>query len=659
MRILTLVLTALAIAAAVFVIFGQSLRHQRLPEDRLVVWSNPAVTGESTKEALMGHFHDSSRDGWRNAIRPVSTTALRTHFSWFHQIRTGYQRMQIIWMAVTGILLLLLFHATGKSTWEAAAGGLLFAVHPLATGSVLTLAGIAELLALVFLVTGFLILQPVTVRLRESLLRNPAGRGSNVSYARHVAVFGICFLLALWSHELAMAGLPVIVVWMLAVVRSGISRRPDKPLSEFGRGAARLPEDGADVDPRATGRLSRCLVCVPAATAAVIASLAAFLLFIVHRLLVYQMLPEHLKKGHAVLTTTGLSWTERASLGLPAGPIVLEQTFLPMRLGYVHDHLIIDGPGTGGAIAGLVLLGGLLVLVVRGVLRGDARLALWSGWALFFLAGAMGLVADPGDIAPVRLVFMALPGVIGLVLMGVEAVIHRSRVTAVRWVLLAAGLAAFVLLGMRTHTRAAEFEGEDSLVRAQLRDYPKSARAHFDRANLYLVRGQWSAAQAEYEEALALRPEFSMAWVNLGNAYFTQEEYGLAMRAFLFALAETDGRPEFAVVEARAEYHRALILMQQNRNEEAVVALGRMLEIFPDHLPSHANIGFIYANSPDYDVLARYHLTRAMSLETDANRRQALEDRLRFVEDRRRRIGEESPLPPSFDDRWRELEKQP
>jgi len=201
------------------------------------------------------------------------------------------------------------------------------------------------------------------------------------------------------------------------------------------------------------------------------------------------------------------------------------------------------------------------------------------------------------------------------------------------------------MLGTRTHSRVGDFEGEETLISSQLRDYPMSARARFDKGNQYLARGQWLAAQTEYEAALALRPEFAMAWSNLGNAYFSQNEYGLAMRSYLFALSETNGRPEFAVVEARAEYHRALILMQQNRNEEAVASLKKMIEIFPDHLSSHANLGLIYANAPAYEAEARHHINRAMSLETDPNRRKTLEDTLKRIEERRGRLGEESQPP--------------
>lgn len=640
-RLLAVLLMILAISVAVHAMYGRAHTHQRLPEDRLVVWSNHAVTGESVSGALMGHFHDSTREGWRGSIRPLSTVALRTHHSWFHQSRSGYQRMQMVWMIVACTLIMAMFHGERRSLWQAAAGGLLFAAHPLATGSVLNLAGIGELLALSFLAAAFLILQPLSAKRKGSQLGGMAGWRSGPVWRLRIVASGVCFLLAFWSHELAVAGLPLLGVWVWAMARGGKpghqARGPAAPFDEA--------RSRASVHDQAV---------TPASGMAVLSAWGAFLVFIVHRFIAHATLPEHLKMGHAVLTTTGIAWSERVWLGLQSGPTVLGLVFFPARLGYVHDHLIAAGPGTAGAAVGLLLLAGVAALMVRGILKGSAGLAFWSGWAFFFLLGAMGFVVNPGDVSPVRLVFMSLPGFIGLALIGADSVVKRLGKPAVRWALLVTGLAACLLLGFRTHSRVGEFDGEERLILAQLRDYPKSARAHFDRGNLFLTRGQWTAAQAEYETALALRPDFSMAWANLGNAYFSQEEYGLAMRAFLFALAETNGRPEFAVVEARAEYHRALILMQQNRNEEAVVAFGRMIEIFPDHLPSHANLGFIYSNAPAFEAQARYHLNRALSLEADPGRRQTLEHYLELIDERRGRIGEESELPPSALDDWEE-----
>jgi tetratricopeptide (TPR) repeat protein len=266
--------------------------------------------------------------------------------------------------------------------------------------------------------------------------------------------------------------------------------------------------------------------------------------------------------------------------------------------------------------------------------------ALWLGLTLFGLIAALGILAPIGDYLSERMLYFLLPGLLGLLLW-----LH-SRVIAPRGELWSAS--AFVLaimlagaFGVRTSLREQDHQTWESSIRKQLAIHPESAQAHYDLGNQYLSRGQFTAARTSYERATELRPDLWMAWVNIGASYFAQEEYGLARRAYKKAIDGIGDQRAFITAAARAHYNRALVLMRQNENAEAARDLEMTLEVFPDHMAAHANLGLIYRNNPRHDEQALRHLGRAIELDHDPQRRKVLEESILFIEQRARDHEEE------------------
>jgi tetratricopeptide (TPR) repeat protein len=580
-------------------LYGRSDQNARLPEEDLVVWSNSAVTGSDFLPLLWGRFYNAERDGFRQAVRPVATTALRWEMGLFHQNRGGFQWAQIILLAAAGMLFALLLDQTLRSRRLAALGGFLLALHPLATASVLTVAGVSDLLAMCFLL--------LSLWAGARFLGPEGHRG-------HLIVSAAALLLAIWSKEAALAG--IAVLWATAA-----ASRP--------RGAAdRRSEERS---PRWSWDEASWGLALASASAVV------FMIVLIHRAGALGVLPEHLRLGRAAGVETGYSFARRVVLGLASIPTAVRLLFIPLGLGYSNDFLLSDGVALlpRAAIGGIILAGLTLLLVVS--IRRRDELAFWVALVLCPLVGALGIFDPNGEPASPRLLFLVVPGLLGLVLCLSRRWAIRSSTRAGAIAAAALGLAFLSFWGARSFVRVADYRDWETLVRAQIRTIPESSLARFDLGNVYLSRRDWAPAQSEYDEALRLRPDFWMAYVNLGSAFFGKEDIGLAMRAFERALAGVEGKPEFATVEARADYNRALILMRQNRNAEAAKSLTRMLEIFPDHLLAHANLGFIYSNNPQYYEQAHYHLSRALELETDPERLQNLKDFIDRVEKRRQK----------------------
>lgn len=76
-------------------------------------------------------------------------------------------------------------------------------------------------------------------------------------------------------------------------------------------------------------------------------------------------------------------------------------------------------------------------------------------------------------------------------------------------------------------------------MNANLRDHPTSFRAHFALGILAVKRGPQHFEQAvqEFEQVVALNPEFSPGYINLGSAYMYFARFAEAKRAFQKALS--------------------------------------------------------------------------------------------------------------------------
>lgn len=599
------------------VLYMRAGSHIRLPEDEQVVWSNPAVTEPGLAPALAGHFYNSSTEGFRPAIRPVSTLVQRAAWNSFRGDRSGFQWLQILTFGLAGVLLGLLWIRLHGPGFAPLLAGLWLVVHPVSSASVLTLAGMSDLLALVFLLLSMLTAARVFSACRHGVVERLS-----------IVVTAVLLLLAAWSRETALAGILVLACWAWAEaakserdVRSGLG------------GPSGLPATGV----RAQGRFKLLLPFF-------LGLAVVLVLFVVHRMVTLAALPEHLRLGHAVGAATGLETGQRILTGLATVPTTLRLLLFPHPLGYSYDYLLSAPLLPLRAALGAVVLAGAVFLLVRSI-RAGSRVTPWIALFLFTVIGATGIFVPLFEFDTERLLLLGLPGAIALVLHGARWLGQRfpGRVP-VRGALVA-GVVVAGLFAFRTVTRQDDFRDWETLVQNQVKSYPQSAEGRLDQGNLYLTRRHWAGAVTEYEEAVRLRPDFWIAWVNMGTAHLSQEEPGLAMRSLEHALQGMADKPQFATIEARAHYNRALVLMQQNRNQEALAGLQRMLRIFPDHVSSHANAGFIYSNARQYDAQAKFHLGRAMDLEKDPERMKVLEDFLTRIEKRRQRMATDQDQP--------------
>ena len=101
-----------------------------------------------------------------------------------------------------------------------------------------------------------------------------------------------------------------------------------------------------------------------------------------------------------------------------------------------------------------------------------------------------------------------------------------------------------------------------------------------NRGILFNHRGDYTAAIADFEAALALDPEASAGYVNRGNAYFSTEQYDLAIDDYSISLQMNPKNPYIA------HFNRGLANEAKRETKLAFADFVRVTELRPDWEPA-------------------------------------------------------------------------
>jgi cytochrome c-type biogenesis protein CcmH/NrfG len=126
---------------------------------------------------------------------------------------------------------------------------------------------------------------------------------------------------------------------------------------------------------------------------------------------------------------------------------------------------------------------------------------------------------------------------------------------------------------------------------------PDSAQAQFDLGNTYAAAEQWEQAQAAYQKAIELDPNFQSAYANLGVVYYQLEKLDLAASQYQKAL-------ELKPDDGDVAYNLGALYLQQallNSNppnpelvKQAIDQLQHAIELDPDLAEPYFSLGVAY-----------------------------------------------------------------
>lgn len=112
------------------------------------------------------------------------------------------------------------------------------------------------------------------------------------------------------------------------------------------------------------------------------------------------------------------------------------------------------------------------------------------------------------------------------------------------------------------------------------------AATFVNRGILHMRRGDQTSASADYDAAIAIRPNLTEAYVNYGASLIRQRKFDEALAALNTALEDTDSR-----TRPEALYNRAVVMDQTDKFTEAYRDAKAALALRPDWKPALDLIG--------------------------------------------------------------------
>ncbi len=160
--------------------------------------------------------------------------------------------------------------------------------------------------------------------------------------------------------------------------------------------------------------------------------------------------------------------------------------------------------------------------------------------------------------------------------------------------------------------RGAAYLIEGEPVQA-IADFDKAIALRPDFADAYLIRGvayaeqgEYGLAIADYDKALELRPDYSLVYNNRGVAYADKGEYDLAIADYSKAI-------ELEPEDAKAYNNRGVAYADKGEHDLAIADYDRAIEIAPQFAEAYVNRSTAYGDKGEHN-LAIADLTKAIEL---------------------------------------------
>jgi tetratricopeptide (TPR) repeat protein len=476
------VAVGLLLVAAVFLVYGNALGNGFVIDDRAFVEQNPIIRDlANVPRMFTSGFWESTSASVRALYRPIVSVSYALNYAVGGLDPFGYHLVNVFLHAANTLLLFVLVYLLSRRTLFSAAVAAVFGLHPIGTDSVAWVAQRSELMA-AFFALGALALY--------TLAFPPVGRRD--SGARRTVWLRVgsvvAFLLALLSKEGALALPGVLIIYDLAF-RSSPGRwkrlAPYLGLTAVYVGAIQIAFGGP----------------------------GAYQIEFVFNPLIQE------PAGVRVLTGVKL-------LGLG-----LSLLMWPVRLvaDYSFDSLTLVnspwGPGVLAAGIGTLLLVGLLLLSWR-----RHRMLFFGLGVLCCYLGLLFVNALNPMASMFAERFLYMPSV-GFALTCVGLADLVLRLVPRQREILGPLLLALVVLAFSVRVRSRNFEWHDNytLLVSAADANPRSAWVQASLAGEHFERGDFQSARLHSLNATEIYPEYSRAYLNLGEAALAEGAYAEAV----------------------------------------------------------------------------------------------------------------------------------
>tara|TARA_Y100001960_G_C14739503_1_gene862171 strand:+ start:424 stop:2169 length:1746 start_codon:yes stop_codon:yes gene_type:complete len=555
---------AVLVVAVAGLTYLNSLDNGFTLDDYGLVLQNKAVTTCDVVEFFVSDYWSGFEDRRSGLYRPLTLLTFAIEYKFFGSTAFGYHLTNLILHVVVSLLVVIVFRGLVDAP-TAILAGLFFAVHPIHTEAVSAIAGRADLLATLF------VLSSVGV--------SRHGYDKSAKFWQPTALF---FALALLSKESA------VVLPALLFCRDWNRRRVGWPWPWYEYAG-----------------MSAVLLVYIAIRVSVVDGLAIRSIDPLDNPLVE--LESAARIFNAVLITSKY-------IGLIILPYKLSADY-----SYNSIPLVDISPIIGWAI--IASLGIAIVWMVR-VYVSTPRVwmftVLWMGISFSVVSNA---VVPIGTIMAERLVYLPSVGFALLVGSALRHNVLGCDHQPIRKCWLLTLVITLIVSGLLLSARRNEvWKDNFTLFSATIASYPENAKARNGLGTEFKKRGKKLQAEKEFRRAIEIRPDMRTAHYMLGKLQYESGDFRQALESYQMALNIDAGYPE-AILNLGATYQRL------GDNSAAVQAYKRALDLRPGWLIALENLAnAIYATGEFEHAAALYE--KLLRLQPAHLRRDLFERRI-------------------------------
>jgi len=566
------------LAAAVFLVFGQSVRHDFVNyDDEEYFYSNPHIlTGLNGNNARWA-FRTEYAGNWH----PMTWLSFMLDVEFFGTDPAGPHLTNVLLHATSTVLLFLVLKRMTGAYWRSAVVAALFGLHPLRVESVVWVAERKDVLSGLFFMLTLLMYASYArcvARGTGQMTRTEAVAAvpGSSPVTRHPSLF---YLLALLFFALGLMSKPMLVTLPLVLLLLDYWPLNRFALSTFNSDASR-----AGFQP--STRLRLVLEKLPFLVLSVAAAMVT-----------------------VFVQREGVVAMEKLSLGMRMGNAAvtyityLDQMVRPVRLAVFYPYSM---SAMWTAALALFFLAGISAGVFGLRRQHPYLLAGWL-WYLGMLLPVIGLVQVGGQGHADRYTYLPL---IGVFIMLAWAAVDFIPAWRYRHQMLSAGAVGVILALMACAWQQTSYwRNSESLWVHTLACTSRNYVAHNDLALVLAQQGRYAEALQHYQTALEINPHYAEAHNSIGIMLAQQGRLAEAIQHFQRAL---EIKPTFVA----AHNSMGNALADQKRYAEAIKHYQRALETNPDSAEAHYNLGNVLALQGRY-AEAIEHFQRTLQINPD------------------------------------------
>lgn len=567
---------------AALLVYANTLAHPLVYDDRWVLARVQYAGRPGLWEQLFSHrglthlVHRLDHWIWGGWPAGMHATSLLLH---------GLASLLAAWAAL----------ALTRSRRAALICGLIFAVHPVHTEAVASIAYRKDILAAIFVLLALIL-----------------WRASHRSPLRYAGAL-LCVLLGVASKEVAAIGVAPMLV--LADLLPG-SGRPER------------------LTARARSAVLRALPIVVITVAATVL-LAGNLVERFDEARIQQTIDPQMERYSQVL-----------SASLAAVPGVSRLLIFPVTLSIDYPVPAATGLFSPRSLAGAAILA-LWILGVVTLFRRCAVAGFAAAWTLILYLPCSNIVPLTQFFVAERYLYTPSFGfclLLALAALAALELFERRQDHSRRAAVLAAAGLLICAYGVRTVVRNADWASSHAIWSSAERAGMSTHRVHNNLGIALHGRGEFEAAIAQYRKTLELRPKDTTARFNLGNSCLALGRFDEAEQAYretvsieptsyrgyyglsvaLSRLGRTDDalRSGLRAIELNPRYADAhfwvgVLLAQQGRSVESVPHFRQFVEARPDSFDGHKNLAAALAVQGELEQAAA-HFSAALSIDPDS-----------------------------------------